>query len=118
MDDAEGGEWQVSGRIARAGLATPLFILGMVLAGCTSKGDDANSPVSSRDIFQPAPKRGPEPRPVSLPDLSTVSESVRQQLQESYSLLVQKINNQEGSTADLGRAYGEMGKLFMAADYL
>jgi len=53
-----------------------------------------------------------------LPDLSRVAESVRDQIVERYSSLMLKIEDPRTTTVELGNAYGEMGKLFMAADYL
>lgn len=56
-------------------------------------------------------------RPVSLPDLSRTTEPVRQQLRERYSSLTQRLENPNTTTIELGRAFGEMGKLLMAAEY-
>jgi tetratricopeptide (TPR) repeat protein len=57
-------------------------------------------------------------RPVALPDLSRMSESVRQQIRDGHASLMQKIENGATSAADRANAYGEMGGLFMAAQYL
>ena len=56
-------------------------------------------------------------RPVSLPDLSRMSESVRQQIRDEYSALTLTIEAPRAPAADLGNAYGRMGNLFTAARY-
>jgi tetratricopeptide (TPR) repeat protein len=56
-------------------------------------------------------------RPVSLPDLSKVEPSVQKQLRDGFAALAPKLDNPSTSDADLGLAYGEMGKLLMAAEY-
>jgi tetratricopeptide (TPR) repeat protein len=56
-------------------------------------------------------------RPVTLPDLSRVSPSVRQQLTEQYAALMAAIEKTTAPDAELGAAYGEMGKLLMAAEF-
>lgn len=56
-------------------------------------------------------------RPVSVPDLSRMSESVQQQIRDRYSSLTRKIETAGTPAADLANAYGDMGKLFMAAEY-
>ena len=56
-------------------------------------------------------------RPVSLPDLSHMSEPVQKQLREAFSTLTRTTENPATSAADRANAYGEMGKLFMAAQY-
>ena len=43
---------------------------------------------------------------------------MREQLRERYASLTQKIENPEHPAVELGNAYGEMGKLLMAAEYL
>jgi tetratricopeptide (TPR) repeat protein len=60
----------------------------------------------------------PAAKAISLPDLSRVEESVREQVRERYSLLMQRIENHQMSTVELGEAYGAMGKILMAAEYL
>jgi tetratricopeptide (TPR) repeat protein len=57
-------------------------------------------------------------RSVSLPDLSRVAVSVQAQVRERHSGLQKTIQDPGATALQLGNAYGEMGKLFMAADYL
>jgi tetratricopeptide (TPR) repeat protein len=55
-------------------------------------------------------------RPVTLPDLSRATPGVQRQLRERYaSLMTTKAANP--AAGDLARAYGEMGMMFMAAEY-
>jgi tetratricopeptide (TPR) repeat protein len=55
-------------------------------------------------------------RPVALPDLSRVADSVQRQLRDRYAVLSQKFGNAVAS-ADRAAAYGELGTLFLAAEY-
>src|SRR5713226_8077947 len=90
------------GRAGVGGLASVTLGMALLITGCARSG------VPNKATL----------RPVSLPDLSRMSESVRRQVREGYSSLALKIENPGTTTADLGNAYGEMGKLFMAAEYL
>ena len=90
-----------------------------ILAGsaCTSSetapgATDAETPVAT----------APDPsalQPVTLPDLDggRASESVREQIRQQYAALMTTIDDPEAEPSALGRAYGEMGKLLLAAEY-
>ena len=54
---------------------------------------------------------------VSMPDFSTMENSVRDQMGARYSLLARQIEHPGTGDVDLGAAYGELGKLLMAASY-
>lgn len=57
-------------------------------------------------------------RQVSVPDLSKItSTSVQHQLRDGESALRASMSNPAATDADLGAAYGAMGKLLMAAEY-
>jgi tetratricopeptide (TPR) repeat protein len=56
-------------------------------------------------------------RAVSLPDLSRVAESVRQQVRERYSALEVRLDAPGTTTVDLGNTFGEVGMLLIAAGY-
>ena len=56
-------------------------------------------------------------RPISVPDLSRASEPVQQQLRERYARLMARLNNQKIPASELANDYGELGQLFMAAEY-
>jgi tetratricopeptide (TPR) repeat protein len=54
---------------------------------------------------------------VSLPDLSRAAEPVRLQLREHYATFTRTVQDPLAPAGDLANAYGEMGKLLMAAEY-
>jgi tetratricopeptide (TPR) repeat protein len=54
---------------------------------------------------------------IALPDLSRVSPSVQKQLRDGYASLTAKMQNAGTTDAELGNAYGDMGKLLMAGEY-
>ena len=58
----------------------------------------------------------PALQPVTLPDISSAAESVQKQIRDRYQLLQTAIERQVPPT-ELAAAYGEMGKLFVAAEY-
>jgi tetratricopeptide (TPR) repeat protein len=78
--------------------------MGFIVA--CSQGDTPQS-TSSR----------PALAPVMLPDLSSASESVQTQVRNRYAELERAIEDRTVSNASLANAYGDMGKLFMAAEY-
>jgi len=56
-------------------------------------------------------------RPVALPDLTRAAELVRRQLRDRYASLTETTSNPNASPPELANAFGEMGKLLMAAEY-
>ncbi len=54
---------------------------------------------------------------VALPDLSKATVSVQTQIRDRHSALLRTIDNRSAPPAERASAYGEMGKLFMAAQY-
>jgi len=65
-----------------------------------------------------APPSPREPlRQVVLPDLSRATGRVQAQLKSQYAALEQQRQHQGTPPAELAAAFGEMGKLFMAAEY-
>jgi tetratricopeptide (TPR) repeat protein len=79
-----------------------IFVSAVVLmaAGCASQSGDRQTL-----------------RPVALPDLSRIENSVQTQLRERYAAFTAKQNNPRTSAGDLGIEYGELGKLLMAAEF-
>src|ERR1700682_753184 len=66
--------------------------------------------------------RAPEPakasvRPITLPDLSRMETPVQEQLRVAYAALTEKIAK-SAPPADLAQAYGALGNLLLAAEYL
>src|SRR5437867_1443260 len=57
-------------------------------------------------------------RPVSLPYLSRMERSARDQVQQQYAALESKIHDRTTTADDLGNAFGDVGKLFLATEYL
>jgi tetratricopeptide (TPR) repeat protein len=104
-------------RVAFAGfVATVAGLSPVLISGCTSKNDTA-SPASIHPVTSSTPQLEAV-RPVSLPDLSRLTESVRAQVHERYSSLKLKMENPGTPSLELSNAYGEMGKLLMAARQL
>lgn len=78
------------------------LIASMLIAGCASTGGTGRAPL----------------QPVSLPDVSQlVNAPVREQLQRSFAALNQEIENRSTNPLGLGADFGEMGVLFLAAEY-
>ena len=67
------------------------------------------SACSSSDQF-------PALQPVALPDISSAAETVQKQLRDHYQSL-QAALDRKAPAAELAIAFGEMGKLFTAAEY-
>jgi len=99
------------------------FPSGLIAAGalsilathCGSRRDAATT-YSAAD--QPVARAGNQGAltPVVLPDLSAATPSVAQQLRDQFAALTKTIGDR-AKPADLASAYGEMGKLSMAASY-
>lgn len=77
----------------------PLSLLGVVLLAACS----------------PA-RQAPSIQPVALPDISRAADTVQKQIRERYQSLQAAIERKAPSS-ELATAFGEMGKLFMAAEY-
>ena len=60
----------------------------------------------------------PDLRPVALPDISSASSEVQTRLRERHESLTRTINDTTSTPGAMADAYGEMGKLFLAAEYL
>lgn len=61
-------------------------------------------------------QKAPPLEVVALPDISSAAEPVQAQIRERYQSLQTAIDRKDQSR-DLATAYGEMGKMFMAAEY-
>ena len=106
---------------ALRGVAAHALACALAAAGCASR-PDAGSPepvARGGTSEQPAPiaPDGGALQRVSLPDLSTMAPSVQKQIRQSHASLSAKIANRQTAIASLAEAYGELGKLMMAADY-
>jgi tetratricopeptide (TPR) repeat protein len=65
---------------------------------------------------QPAARA--KPLTISLPDLSGMEPSVQQQMRDAFASMTMKREDPSTPQAVLGRAYGEMGNLLLAAEYV
>jgi tetratricopeptide (TPR) repeat protein len=79
----------------------------VLVSGCTSPQETAT--VSSNR---------PALRPVPLPDMTGAAEPVQAQLRERYASLTRRVESAGTAAIDLAAAYGEMGRLLIAAEYL
>jgi tetratricopeptide (TPR) repeat protein len=94
-----------------------VLVLTPLAAGC--KANDQNAPASeSPTTAAPTSPTGQALRPVTLPDISSAAPSVQTQLRDGYAALETKIKSAGISSGELSAAYGEMGKLLMATEYL
>ena len=91
-----------------AQVAVPAAVLATVL-GC---GDRGPQPAAGSS---PA---GPALSAVALPDLSRIEPPVQEQLRESFAKLTQKREGARIPAPELADAYGELGKLLLAAKLL
>ena len=104
---------------------TPAFVLAAlsaaaILAASACTSTSSETAPAAGDAAAPV-AAAPDPaavQPVALPDLTAGagSETVRDRIREEYSALMETIDAGPEPSV-LGRAYGELGKLFLAADY-
>ena len=96
----------------RVAWALPLLSAALLLGGgCTSQpGRTASNAGGTGAVDSALP-------PVALPDTSPMEAPVRQQMAERHQALVAMVAAPGTPTADLARAYGEVGTLLMAAEY-
>ena len=80
----------------------------LLVAGSIACGGTNQAPTTSSR---------PSLRPVALPDIASASPEVQSRLRERYESLTKTINDTGASSSALADAFGEMGKLFLAAEY-
>ena len=100
-------------RVALAPFIPLAWVLVTLAAGCAR--DEVKTDRSSEPVRQSPDDQAV--RPVSLPDVSGAAASVQRQLQGAYSSSIQKIESPASTASERGNAYGDLGKLFMAAEY-
>jgi tetratricopeptide (TPR) repeat protein len=111
--------------VRRGGLLRVAAAAGATLAAACGPASPNQRPAPDGAHAAPAPSTGTLLHPpnraglkaVSVPDFSAMETSVRDQFLARYSSLTAQIEHQAASDADLGTAYGELGKLLMAASY-
>ncbi len=91
------------------------FLCAALLAGACGSNSGTTAATSSSPA--PAPPDRQTLRAIALPDLSGAEPSVATQLRGGYASLVATMQKPGATDADLGEAYGEMGRLLMAAEY-
>jgi tetratricopeptide (TPR) repeat protein len=84
----------------------------VAVSGCSGPGPSSASPPAS----QPAPPGSLALPRVSLPDLSGMAPPVQQQLRDQFAVLVRAEDSSTMPADERARAYGEMGKLLLAAE--
>ena len=90
-----------------------VVLLGILSpAACSSRTD---APPASVQQSKPPDRKAL--RTVTLPDLSRAASTVQTQLRDQSAVLSAAMQSSGTTDADLGRAYGEMGKLLMAAEF-
>lgn len=94
-----------------AGRAAVLCMLTVLTGAC---GRDAGH-TSPMPAAQPTSSGGESLLPVALPDLSRLEPPVQEQLRDDFNRLTQKQETAATPPSELGDAYGELGKLVMAA---
>ena len=90
---------------------TPVTVLVLVVVlafavGCTSIRETATVSTGR-----------PALQPLSMPDMSGAAESVQAQLRERYEVLL-TVDRRGAADIELADAYGDLGKLLVAAEYL
>src|SRR5712691_11741323 len=117
MDDPEGGRRRRPMTARKpAGVGAVALACAVLASACISH--DSATPVPSTRASVLKLPEGQGFRPVALPDFSLMEEPVRKQMRAAYSSLAARIEHPEPNRVELGIAYGEMGKLLMAATYL
>jgi tetratricopeptide (TPR) repeat protein len=91
------------------------FALLLTVVACSSSQDRSAASAPASSTTSRATRQ--TLRHVSLPNLSNTGESARNQINDRYALLMTKVDNPDASALDLASAYGELGKILMAAEY-
>ena len=87
------------------GVCVLVFSSALLAGGCTSRTESTRA------------QDGQTLLPVSLPDLSKMVEPVRKQINDAHTLVTARAGNRQAAPADVADAYGQLGKLLMAADH-
>lgn len=102
--------------IVRVPSGVPVVALAAVLAGACHSSTKTIGETTSSAALEPPPALGLQP--VLLPDFSSMQPSVRKQMEQQLSTLRSAIEMHASTRTELANAYGEMGKLLMAAAFL
>lgn len=102
---------------ARPPVVVPLALVAVLCVWPACSRQDA--PASGADVSASAtasPDRPPV-TPVDLPDLSKVAPSVKNQIESMYSTMMERTQRPESTADTRAAAYGEMGRLLLAAGF-
>jgi tetratricopeptide (TPR) repeat protein len=90
----------------------------IIVSGCISPEDTTTSPTLDPSATTSLNKSVIQP--VSLPDLSqnNNADTVNNQLRQQYTELTSATDNSTVTPLELSEAYGKMGKLFLATEYV
>jgi tetratricopeptide (TPR) repeat protein len=84
-----------------------VIIIAIFTSACSSERGQSSSAVTRTAL-----------PPVSLPDLSRMDPAVQQQMNEGYRSLQALVDKHDQAPGDRARAYGDMGNLLLAAEYI
>jgi tetratricopeptide (TPR) repeat protein len=101
--------------LRRGGAAAAAVVCAFLSGACHSSPNTSPASASGSVVDPPA---GLGLQPVTRPDFSKMEPSVRQQMDARFSSLKTTIGNRASTRDDLAGAYGETGKLLMAATLL
>jgi tetratricopeptide (TPR) repeat protein len=91
--------------------------VAVVTTACAREGERAPASPAATESAVAASSGGQALGPITLPDLSRAAASVREQIQATYSSLLLQIELPRTPATELANAYGETGKLLMAAEF-
>lgn len=103
--------WQQRHRV----VVTVAILVCAGVAGCHAPQKTSDAPSANAALNPPA---GLGLQTVTMPDVSKMEPSVRQQMEAQFSSLKSTVAKRSPSHDDLAVAYGETGKLLMAATLL
>ena len=99
----------------RLSCAAALLVAAPLACGCTTPRESAESGATETSVL-----KTPDGRPlrsVTLPDLSKTVASAQTQIREAHAQLMKTAQQRGAALFEISNAYGEMGKLLMAAQY-
>src|SRR5688500_18503859 len=98
---------------------TPRAVLSPILTACVLIGacgsHERGSPEPSSSARPQEGPRAAAPRAVVLPDVSRLAEPVQRQLRDRFADLTQKLSRRATPAPELAGAYGDLGRLLLAA---
>lgn len=99
---------------AELGPVALICVIAALACACQSKVRSTADPPSPQAA---SASDTPAPLPVQLPDLSGADREAQQQVRDAYALLTATVADRGASATDLSVAYGDLGKLLMAAEF-